>query len=89
MEKKSIEELRAEAERLRKLKADKDERANLEKELKDLRVATGQISIKRKVGILAIRGLKNVAKTIESDLDGSWQENAKKKKAEAQKKESK
>jgi hypothetical protein len=81
-EKKSIEELEAEAQRLRTLKANKDKRAALEKEVKDLRIATGQMSIKRKVAIGVFRGLKSVSKTVQSDLDGSWQENEKKKKAQ-------
>jgi hypothetical protein len=88
-EKKSLEELRAEAKRLRDLKADKDERATLETEVKELRNATGQVSLKRKALHLTVKGMKGVGKGIEivgkqvqADLDGSWQEKEKQKKAQ-------
>jgi len=73
-EKKSIEELRAERDRLAALKSDKDERAKLEKEVKDLRNATGQVSLKRKVFRMAVKGVKAAGKQVAADLNATMKD---------------
>ncbi len=88
-EKKSIEELRAEAERLRKLKTDREERANLEREVKELRAATGQQSLKRKALGGIIKGAKALGKQVSSDLEAISKDLAETDKPKPRKKESK
>ncbi len=76
MTKKSIEELKTEAEALRKLKAEKDERQALEHEVAELRKATGKRPLAFKVAGLLKKGVVAAGKQVASDIEAISKEMA-------------